>query len=440
MKLTLWPRSLLYRLIVMTVLGLLLANALTLSLLLYERMGSARKVMMSNLEYDVATSVAILDRLPATERPQWLKKLARGNYSYQLNAGENGEWPDSWRTRPAVRSLQQTLGGHYPLSIVSLPGDRPHIQAHLQLHDGTPLTVDLWPKMPAIAWWLPITVLIQLALLLTCSWFAVRQVVKPFTRFTDAVNSLEPGTQSKVTLNNHGPEEVMQATAAFNAMQLRIDNYLKERAQILAAISHDLQTPITRMKLRVEMAEQPALRDKLVEDLDNMTRLVREGIALARASQTLEEPRQWMSITAFVDVLCCDYADVGHPVTFSVNGTDHPFMLQPQALRRIMTNLIDNALKFGEVAQVTLDLPATGEALISVADNGPGIPELELEAVLQPFYRGESSRNRDTGGTGLGLAIAAQLSAQMAGKLRLRNRAEGGLEVQLRLPPPQSSS
>lgn len=426
---TLWPRSLLSRLLIIVLGGMLLANAATLASLMIERMSSARTVMLGNLEYDVATSVAILDRLPAAERPAWLAKLERGNYRYELSQGEPGPYPTSWRARDAVRSLQETLGGKYQMSIHAIPGPREHIQVHLTLHDGAPLTLDLWPRMPAIARWLPLVLAAQLLLLLGCAWLAVRQVVRPFMRFTRAVDALKPAAASAQIMPETGPEEVQQAARAFNAMQTRIQDHLRERAQILAAISHDLQTPITRMKLRVEMADQPELRDKLLGDLDNMSRLVREGIAYARSAQVPQEERQSVSLNAFLDSVACDYQDVGKAVTFvPCNGRDI-FAVRPQALRRIMTNLLDNALKFGDKAEIQLDFPQADCVAISVRDNGPGIPENELQAVLEPFYRVESSRNRHTGGTGLGLAIAAQLVSQMAGSLRLTNRPEGGLEA-----------
>lgn len=429
----LWPASLQSRLVVMIFLALLLANALTLSLLLYERMSSARSVMLGNLEYDVATSVAILNRLPAAERPQWLARLARGNYRYQLTAGQGGDYPTSWRVRDAVRTLQETLSGTYPLSIVAIPGPREHIQAHVTLHDGAPLTIDLWPRLPAIARWLPVVLAAQFLLLLFCAWYAVRQVVRPMTRFTRAIDHLEPAMNAPEVMAEQGPVEVRHAARAFNAMQTRIHDHLQERARILAAISHDLQTPITRMKLRVEMAEQPELRDKLLEDLDNMTRLVREGIAFARSAQPLEESRQRLNLNDFLDTIVCDYADVGKAVRFIPGAIQRPVLIQPQALRRIMSNLIDNGLKFGDSVTVSLEDAQNGDITIKVADEGPGIPDDQLEAVLQPFYRLENSRNRDTGGTGLGLAIAAQLASQMAGKLTLRNCSMGGLEASVLL-------
>ena len=170
-----WPASLQSRLMALLFLALLLANTLTLSLLFYERMSSARSVMLGNLASDVATSVAILDRLPAAERPQWLPKLARGNYRYLLDAGERGDYPDSWRARDAARSLQEALSAQYPVSIVAIPGPRQHIQAHITLHDGAPLTLDLWPKLPAIARWLPVVLIAQFVLLLACAWPTARR-------------------------------------------------------------------------------------------------------------------------------------------------------------------------------------------------------------------------------------------------------------------------
>lgn len=430
----LWPRSLLARLSVIVLAGLLLANGLSLTLVMIERMNSARSVMLGNLAYDVGTSVAILNRLPADERAAWLPRLARGNYHYLLGSGEAGSPPRDARSRDAVRSLSETLGNDYPLTFTAVPGPVSHIQAHITLDDGAPLTLDLIPHMPPVARWLPVVFILQLLLVALCAWLAVRIVVRPFTRFTRAVESLEPAASGTQAMAERGPVEVQQAARAFNAMQARIQGYLHERGQILAAISHDLQTPITRMKLRAEMADDPLLRDKLMQDLDSMSHLVREGIAYARSAEPLEETPQRIDLHAFVDSLVCDYTDVGQPVTFQASGAALPLLARPQALRRVMSNLIDNALKYGGNAAVTLDEEDNGTVSISVTDSGPGIPPEELEAVLQPFYRVESSRNRSTGGTGLGLAIAAQLVAQMGGTLTLANPTEGGLRVSVSLP------
>lgn len=428
---TLWPRTLLARLLIIVLLGLLLANALSLTLVMVERMRSARTVMLGNLENDVATSVAILDRLPAKERPEWLERLSRGNYRYILGPGEAGAAPTDKRSRDAIRTLKETLSAQYPLHFTAVPGPISHIQAHLTLRDGAPLTIDLIPRMPPVASWLPVVLVLQLLLVALCSWIAVRQVVRPFLQFTRAVDSLDPAAHSPMT--EKGPVEVRQAAHAFNEMQSRIQTYLRERAQILASISHDLQTPITRMKLRIEMADQPELRDKLLSDLDNMSSLVREGIAYARSSESLEETTLKLELNAWVNSIASDYQDIGKNVQFHARNARLPIVTRPQALRRVMTNLLDNALKFGDSAVIEIDEDER-QVAIRIMDNGPGIPEAELEVVLQPFYRVETSRNRETGGTGLGLAIAAQLTAQLDGKLHLANRAEGGLAVSVILP------
>ncbi|MRS14428.1 HAMP domain-containing protein [Enterobacteriaceae bacterium RIT691] len=429
---SLWPRSLLARLSIVVLAGLLIANTLSLSLVMLERNESARSVMLGNLEYDVGTSVAIINRLPANEREAWLPRLARGNYRYLLSSGMPGQPPADKRSRDAIQSLTQTLADRYPLYFTAVPGPVSHIQAHVTLDDGSPLTLDLIPHMPPVARWLPVVLIIQLLLLSLCAWLAVRMVTRPFSRFTHAVETLEP-TSAQV-MPERGPREVQLAAKAFNAMQERIQDHLKERAQILAAISHDLQTPITRMKLRVEMANDPPLREKLTQDLDHMTQLVREGIAYARSSERLEEAEQRIELRSFLDSLTCDYTDVGKEVKFTSDNPALPLATRPQALRRVMSNLLDNALKYGGNAEVHLQTEATGFAQIIVTDNGPGLPEAELDKVLQPFYRVENSRNRTTGGTGLGLAIAAQLVAQMGGRLTLSNRADGGLQVSVALP------
>lgn len=427
-----WPRSLLARLLIIVLIGLLLANSLSLTLVMVERMRSARTVMLGNLEYDVATSVAILDRLSAKEREGWLSRLDRGNYRYILGAGEAGSPPQDKRSKDAIRTLKATLEPHYPLRFTAVPGPISHIQAHLQLRDGSPLTIDLTPRMPPVASWLPVVLILQLLLVAICSWIAVRQVVQPFSRFTRAVDSLDPAANTPMP--EQGPVEVHRAAHAFNAMQSRIQTHLRERTQILASISHDLQTPITRMKLRVEMAEQPELRDKLLNDLDNMSRLVREGIAYARSSEPLEETSLKLELNAWINSIVCDYQDIGKNVQFQAYSSRLPLTTRPQALRRVMTNLLDNALKFGDRATVEIVEPDAQRVAIHIIDNGPGIPDAELDAVLQPFYRVETSRNRDTGGTGLGLAIAAQLTAQLGGTLQLVNASEGGLKVIITLP------
>jgi signal transduction histidine kinase len=187
------------------------------------------------------------------------------------------------------------------------------------------------------------------------------------------------------------------------------------------------------MKLRAEIAEDSVEKDKLVQDLAEIERLVREGVAYARSAHGNTEKSSRIDIGSFIESLAYDYQDTGKAVTVS-NKIEGAIVTRPHALRRILTNLVDNALKFGGAAEISVKMDATGPMLIKVLDRGPGIPEDQLEAVLQPFFRLEQSRNRGTGGTGLGLAIAQQLSLAIGGSLQLRNHEGGGLSAEISLP------
>jgi signal transduction histidine kinase len=224
---------------------------------------------------------------------------------------------------------------------------------------------------------------------------------------------------------------VAYAARAFNAMQARIAAYLKERMQLLAAISHDLQTPITRMKLRAEFMDDSVEKDKLWNDLGEMEHLVREGVAYARSIHGSTEESRRTDLDSFLDSLVFDYQDMGKDVQLSGKSAA-VIDTRPQALRRVLVNLTDNALKFAGAAQLQVDID--DGLCIKILDRGPGIAEAELQQVMQPFYRVENSRNRSTGGTGLGLAIAQQLAMALGGSLTLSNREGGGLCAELKLP------
>jgi signal transduction histidine kinase len=224
---------------------------------------------------------------------------------------------------------------------------------------------------------------------------------------------------------------VARAARAFNAMQERISAHVAERMQILAAISHDLQTPITRMRLRVDQMDDEAQAEKLAQDLKEMEQLVKEGVAYARTLHGTGEAPRRVDLDALLDSLVCDYVDAGSPVTFE-RRLPVAIVTRVQALRRIVGNLVDNALKYGSTAAIEVSAqPQSKTVTISVIDSGPGIPDEALEKVFEPFYRLETSRNRGTGGTGLGLAISRQLAVAMGAQLTLRNRPEGGLEGRL---------
>jgi len=230
-----------------------------------------------------------------------------------------------------------------------------------------------------------------------------------------------------------GPTEVRRAAQAFNAMQERILSYMAERTQILSAVTHDLKTPLTRMRLRLEHCADEPLKDKLLGDVAAMQSLVDEGLELARSLDTSEVTKP-VDLGALLESLCDDAAEAGQAVRFDVSRGQRALVAgRPNALRRVFTNLIDNAVKYGHYAHVSLER-RDGMARVRVRDGGSGIPEEHLLDVLKPFVRLEASRSRDTGGTGLGLAIAANLLKSQQGTLTLRNLPQGGLEATVVLP------
>lgn len=423
------PRTLRWRLFLILFAGLVAAHALSFTVLFIERYTSAEALMFVNLEKDVGTSIAILDRLPAAERAQWLPRLARPNYAYELGRGLPGIADLSAHNAEVAQTIREGAGRGFPVTVETIPGPRPHVQAHVTLSDGSPVTIDIWPKVMPLARWLAYVLIAQLCLLLICTWFSVKLAIRPLLRFANAAEALEPGKVSG-RLEETGPAEVAYAATAFNAMRDRIAHYLQERVQILAAISHDLQTPITRMRLRAEIGEAGLERDKLMGDLFEIENLVREGVAYAKSAHGDAETRARIDVASFVESLVFDYQDMGKPVR-CIRNVEAVATTRPHALRRILTNLVDNALKFAGEVEIEVQMTQEGGIRIGVLDRGPGIPEGQLEAVLQPFYRLEGSRSRDTGGTGLGLAIAHQLTQAVGGTLRLRNRPGGGLSAEL---------
>jgi len=426
-----WPRTLASQLSLIFLAGLVLAYGLSFASQFYERYQSSETMMLSNLERDVSTSVAMLDRLPAAERPDWTSRLERRNYSFLLNEGDAGQPLKLDEAPISAGSIMNAIGRQYPLSFTDVAGPHVHFQAHLRLSDGSPITIDVRPAMQPISLWLPLALLIQLGLLLFCTWLAVRIAIRPLTRLARAVETLDPNAPGP-HLDENGPTEVAYAASAFNSMQDRIAVYLKERMQILSAISHDLQTPITRMKLRAEFMDDSTEKDKLSSDLAQMEHLVREGVAYARSVDGSTETSQRINLDAFLDSLVFDYQDMGRDVQL-VGKNGVLINSRPHALRRVLVNLADNALKFAGSASIEVKAEADSTLSISVLDRGPGIAEDELAEVLKPFYRVEGSRNRDTGGTGLGLAIAQQLAMAIGASLTLSNREGGGLCAQLRV-------
>lgn len=284
------------------------------------------------------------------------------------------------------------------------------------------------PGMSATLQWAA-AVVIQVMPALISAWFGARMLAAPFRSLALGADELSRNIDAP-PIRETGPIEARQAARVFNTMQASLRRQMSERNRFLAAVSHDLRTPLTRMKLRLRSAQDVELSDRLRDDIDEMTQLLEATLSFLRNEEVVEAFSP-VDINALVDAIAQDAAEHGQRVT--IGGEVAPLSAQPLGLKRCLTNLVTNAIRYGEDAHILLT-DAPSYVRIEILDHGVGIPEPQLERVLEPFYRVESSRNKNTGGTGLGLAIANDVVKRHGGELVLRNRAEGGLAAQITLP------
>ena len=260
------------------------------------------------------------------------------------------------------------------------------------------------------------------------AWATARRVVGPMRALAVGADRLGRGLDAN-PLALTGPSEVRDTTQAFNRMQERLTRFVAERTHMLAALSHGLRSPLTAMRLRIEMLDETEDSVRLKALVEEMQAMVEATLEFARGVAKTE-PAATVDLAAMLGDLV---ADVGGDRATLVPSLPMPATVRPHALNRALRNLIDNAVRYGGVAEVSLTREP-GFALITMADKGPGLPEDQLEAVFEPFVRLEASRNRDTGGVGLGLAIARTIIQAHGGTIQLHNRPGGGLNAIVRLP------
>ncbi|MCK0510850.1 sensor histidine kinase [Aromatoleum buckelii] len=441
-----WPRTLFARLMLIWLVGIALVLAVSLALFVSERDRHGRDVLFEGVAREIAAIVDVLDSLPPEQREDWIRTLGRRRLRLTLDVPPSDAQPLSAGS-PLRKALNQALPERevavFERSRTHDDGHsrRPQPLASVRLADGAPLTVRLpgvllAPPPPQPPGSLVAALVALIAGVTLLSWLAVRIATRPLSRLAAAADALgaDPNHPS---IDTGGPVEVARAAHAFNRMQQRLQQHVGERTRILAAISHDLQTPITRLRLRAELVEDEAVRAKIQSDLDAMQALAKEGLDYARSLEVTAAASA-IDLNALVAALCEDAGDMGWQVTLAGRaGT--PCHARLDALRRALWNLIENGVKFGGRVDVTIaETPEHFE--IRVRDHGPGVPEAELEKVFEPFYRAEASRSRDTGGTGLGLAIARNLLRAQGGDVSLANRPDGGLEALVTLPHPSTRS
>lgn len=317
----------------------------------------------------------------------------------------------------------------------AMPGVPPGGASYLvqvTLRDGTLVTFDsyLSPQESSIPLRLGLTLLVLLGTVIVLSLIAVRWVTGPLSALATAAEKLGRDID-RPPLDENGPLEVRRAAGAFNVMQQRLSRFLSDRTRVLTAMSHDLKTPLTRLRLRMETVDDAVLRGKIEKDLNEMQSMVTQTLDYMRDSSRSEATQQ-VDLMAMLETLQIDFRDTGH--TLEITGAiAQPYVGRPLALRRCLTNLVENAIRYGGRTMIELEDSAK-QVVVRILDDGPGMPDEELERAFEPFYRGERSRSRETGGTGLGLGIARNIARAHGGELVLKNRPSGGLEAILSLP------
>jgi signal transduction histidine kinase len=481
MRVSLWPQSLFGRLIAAFVLALLLAQVFGLGMLARERERFILQGSEREWSRRIAEVTAMLQGLDITERAATAASLSERPSRFGRRppdgpaprGGPPARGPQSPDERGFLsrattyqtyvpfsmagdfegtfeQQLQTTLGPGFKVK-VSPTADSSKRAIPITgnaFFEGREVGTELWDaavrfpdgytavfRVTRLARGAPLprglfVNLVLLVIVMIAALFVIaRSITRPLSELARAADSVGRDLRQP-RLAENGARELRHAARAFNTMQDRLQRYLDSRSRVLAAMSHDLKTPLTRLRLQVEMLDDSAAQVKLGKQLDEMESMVHGALALFRGLDDNEAFAQ-LDIDALLATLQSEFAEMSAPVTVEGHAL-RPIMGKPLALRRCLTNLIDNAIKFGARASVSVE---DGAALvIRVRDDGPGIPEDQLERVFEPFYRLESSRNRATGGTGLGLSIARDVIQAHGGSLTLRNLPMRGLEATVTLP------
>jgi signal transduction histidine kinase len=464
------PRSLFSRLVLVLLAGLIVAQLVSFAIHMHERGELLSQASGMQTAQRIADIARFLDSLEAKERRAIVQVMSAPPLTISLDRGPlaagAGDPAQGARSTLFAAMLRRFLGDRLPVVATAIearstaldpgkmhgamggkmygewPASKAAMHAAVQpgnsfvaqvrLRDGTLVTFD--SRQPAQTGGWPYRLLLSLAVLLVAvvalSLLAVRWATRPLNALADAADELGRNID-RPPMAEKGPLEVTRAARAFNTMQARLARYVRDRTRVLAAMSHDLKTPITRLRLRAELLGDPRLREKFTRDLDEMESMVGATLDFLRGQESGERT-QPVDVMALLESLQADLRETGAEVEIAGTATK-PYPGAPQALKRCLGNLVENAVKHGRSARVLVD-DNDARLEIRIQDAGPGLPPDQLEKVFEPFYRVEDSRSRETGGTGLGLTIARGIAEAHGGSLDLHNRPEGGLEAVLVIP------
>ena len=277
--------------------------------------------------------------------------------------------------------------------------------------------------------------LVTFAFLIVILFLVLRRITRPLAELTERVSDFSRQPDRAVILEESGPSDTRRLIAAHNAMEARIAALLDEKNVMLGAIGHDLKTPLAALRVRIESVADDAQRQKMAASIEDITVTLDDILALARIGHVAAQEREPVDIGALANGVAEEFEDLGEPVTIADLRAGERVVARVQETwaKRALRNLVSNAVRYGEAAQITV-FEEGGQAVLRVDDIGPGIPAENIAAMMEPFTRGEASRNRATGGAGLGLTLARAIAEQHDGELVLTNRNEKGLRAELRLP------
>ena len=445
------PDSIAARTALTIVVALLLTQAVSALIYLLDRPEGPPVHSPRVLVERVTAIVQLVDATPAANRPRVVKaiddpvlRVALQTERPELTAGREGRSMqflqrrlraalDDPRREVLVEVRRHRAGpppGPLPM------GDEPRwshdMRLFVALTDGSWLSfaagdpVEGPFRLLRFALWMAAIV----GVIAVLSVWAARRLTAPLARFADAAERLGVDGEAD-PLPEAGPKELRAATRAFNRMQGRLRRFVADRTQMLAAISHDLRTPLTRLRLRAELVDDPEMQRKMLSDLDEMESMITATLAFAR-DDARREPRGPLDLADLLQSLCEDRSDAGQSAAYE--GPVHSVVdARSVALRRAFANLMDNAIAYGGGCRVRL-MPEEGQVRVEIDDDGPGIPPEQMEKVFAPFYRLDPSRNKATGGVGLGLSTARTIVRGHGGDITLANRPEGGLRATVTLP------
>ncbi|MES1929868.1 Signal transduction histidine kinase [Salinisphaera dokdonensis CL-ES53] len=441
-----WPRSLSGRIVMLTLLALVVSQMVSFFIFMHERDRFVERVIVGNMSESVASAIRTLDFVPTVHRGQALAAMSTEDLRYRLartpgrlfehNADENSDQARGFeqefarRVGVEVERVHVAIGPGLAHGPSRRAGDA--LRVAVQLDDGAWLRSRQRLFDPTRRWarFSLITLVVSGLFMAVIVIVTSRRMTRPLRDLARAAERFGRG-EEVAPLPEQGAEEIRRSVTAFNRMRERLARFVAERTRMVAALAHDLRTPITALRLRLEFLPDDDNTRAMAATLDDMANMSEASLTFMREEAANEATRN-VDLSALIDALCEDYRASGATVTFEPEARI-ALVCRPVAIRRALRNIIDNALAYGREARIAL-VDGDQAVTIEIIDAGPGIDEADMSRVFDPFVRLESSRSRDTGGTGLGLSIARSVVQGHGGEIALVNREAGGLCVQIRLP------